>query len=93
MIEYEWDSQKCLINLEKHKADFIDAKFIYESMDKITLSTIRDNETRYMDIAPLNDRLMVLIYVVRNHKIRIISFRKANNPKEIDLYHKTRNND
>ena len=93
MIEYEWDSQKYLINLEKHKADFIDAKFIYENVDKITLSTMRDNEMRYMDIAPLNNRLMVVIYVVRNHKIRIISFRKAHNPKEIDLYNKIRNND
>ena len=47
---------------------------------------------RYMDIAPLNDRLMVLIYVIRNQKIRIVSFRKAHNPKEIDLYNKIRSN-
>ena len=93
MIEYEWDSAKYLLNLEKHKADFIDGKFIYEHECKITLQNMRDGEMRYMDIAPLNDRLMVLIYVVRGGIIRIISFRKAHNPKEIDLYNQTRKDD
>ena len=86
MIEYEWDEAKYLSNLEKHKADFKDARDIYEHKDKITFEHIRDDEMRYMDIAPFKGRLMVLIYVIRNQKIRIISFRKAHNPKEIDLY-------
>jgi uncharacterized DUF497 family protein len=93
MIEYEWDNAKYLLNLEKHKADFIDARFIYEHEHKITLQIMRDNEMRYMDIAPLENRLMVLIYVIRNSTIRIISFRKAHNPKEINLYNQIRNND
>ena len=58
MIEYEWDDAKYLFNLNNHKADFIDAWLIYESEYKITLQVMRDNEMRYMDIAPLNDRLM-----------------------------------
>jgi uncharacterized DUF497 family protein len=91
MIEYEWDEAKYFLNLEKHKADFIDARYIYEHKDKITLSTTRDNEIRYMDIAPFNNRLMVLIYIIRETRIKIISFRKANNPKEINLYDHIKN--
>ena len=93
LIEYEWDTHKYTSNLEKHKADFIDAKFVYENEHKITLQVKRDNEIRYMDIAPFNNRLMVLIYVIRNQRVRIISFRKAHNPKEINLYHQIKGTD
>lgn len=86
MIEYEWDEAKYVSNLEKHKADFKDAGDVYEHKDKITLKDTRYDEVRYMDIAPVFGRLMVLVYVIRNEKVRIISFRKAHKPKEINLY-------
>jgi uncharacterized DUF497 family protein len=49
MIVYEWDENKYFKNLEKHNVDFLDAKFIYECSDKITLSVNQENEIRYME--------------------------------------------
>ncbi|MEN8215305.1 MAG: hypothetical protein ABFS56_02795 [Pseudomonadota bacterium] len=38
-MEYEWDENKRQSNLEKHGLDFVIAYKIYESLEKLTISS------------------------------------------------------
>lgn len=86
MIFYEWDSDKRESNLEKHGFDFFHASLVHEHRDKVTFESNQNDEIRLMDIAPIDGRLCVLIYTLRGQHVRIISFRKAYDPKEIEMY-------
>jgi hypothetical protein len=76
---YEWDEAKREANLKKHGYDFADADSVYENPNKLTLSEIRQGESRLQDIAIVEafGVILALVYVVRGYNIRIISFRKA----------------
>ena len=76
---YEWDEAKRKANLNKHGFDFVDAHFVYESSDKLTLASERKNESRSMDLAlvEIAGVLLALVYVIRADVVRVISFRPA----------------
>jgi uncharacterized DUF497 family protein len=76
---YEWDEAKREANLKKHGYDFADADSVYENPNKLTLSEIRQGESRLQDIAIVEafGVILALVYVIRGYNIRIISFRKA----------------
>jgi uncharacterized DUF497 family protein len=86
MIEYEWDEMKRQLNLAKHGLDFEDAWRVFEAEMKVTMERPLQGEMRYLDFAVVEGRLLALVYTLRNQAIRIISFRKANYPKEVQLY-------
>ena len=90
MVHYDWHSAKCDSNIDKHGLDFIDAPLVYESLEKVTFKAIREDEERYIDIAPVGERLMVLVYTIRNSVVWVISYRKAKIPKEEFMYNKAR---
>ncbi len=92
-MEYEWDEHKQQINLQKHGLDFAIAYKVYESPDKLTLSSDYVGERREIDLAPVGNELLVLtmVYTYRGVKVRVISLRKASR-KERRLYYETRNN-
>lgn len=91
-MQFDWDKNKNLLNIEKHHADFNDAK----SMFNDDLLVIPDNgvdyqEHRYIGFGYVNGRLMNVIYTERLPDIiRIISFRKANS-REQRNYEKYKN--
>ena len=90
-MEYEWDEAKRRRNLRWHGADFADAwAFEWEAM--IEREDRRENygEKRFVAVAPIGDRLHVMVYTRRGDKIRIISLRKANR-KEVRAYEKAKN--
>ena len=89
MIKYDWHDDKRLINIEKHGIDFIRAAEVYESPLKVTLQSPRD-EARLVDIAPVNGRFRVLVYMIRADVVWVISYRKAKLPKEEKIYHLSR---
>ncbi|MGH8528574.1 MAG: BrnT family toxin [Nevskiales bacterium] len=90
-MEYEWDEAKREANLDKHGLDFILAPLIYEADFKLTLPSPRGNETRWVDIAELEDESVVvtMVYALRGEVIRVISLRRANS-KEHRIYVKAK---
>jgi len=81
---YEWDEAKRQSSLEKHGKNFADVRLL--QWDLAFCSTqIVEGEVRILSYVPLNNRLFAVVYTVRGVKLRIISFRKANN-REMDFY-------
>ncbi|HRJ62085.1 MAG TPA: BrnT family toxin [Azospirillaceae bacterium] len=78
-MEFEWDEDKNLKNIAKHKVDFNDAIYLWEScvIEKIDQRNY-GNETRYIAMGEVDGRLFVVVYTWRGAHRRIISARKAN---------------
>ncbi|MEK6745773.1 MAG: BrnT family toxin [Pseudomonadota bacterium] len=87
-MELEFDSRKNTQNIAKHGVSFDDL-VNFEWTGSITTPDDRFDyrEHRSVSYGMLNDRLHVLIWTMRNDKIRPISFRKANK-RERDFYEK-----
>lgn len=88
MMSFEWDENKQLTNLSKHSLNFKDAHLVFAGQT-VTFADDRQsyNEPRYITLGTLQDRIVVIIHTYRNHKIRIISMRKANE-REQRIYQK-----
>jgi len=87
MLEFVWDIDKEKGNISKHGLSFMDAikvfftKFYEERSD-------RYGEPRYLAIAEVENRVLVVVYTIRNNQYRIISARRARkNEKEIYRKH------
>jgi uncharacterized DUF497 family protein len=74
-----FDESKRQANLVKHGLDLADAFLVYNSPDKITLHSPRNDEDRQMDVAlvEIMGVILVLVYVERDKQIRVISLRRA----------------
>lgn len=82
-IEFEWDEQKRLSNLEKHGIDFIAACQIF---DGYTVD-FEDNrydygEDRFIAIGEINGQILTVVYtypddINQGDMIRLISARRA----------------
>lgn len=72
-------------NLEKHGLDLDDAFLVYNSPNKITLHSPRNNEERQMDIAlvEIMGVAWVLVYVEHDQQIRFSSLRRASKQERI----------
>ena len=86
MVHYQWDEAKRQLNLEKHKLDFADAWLVYESEEKISLRSPFPDEPRRIDMAEVEGRVWLLVYVMRDREVRCISFRYAKR-KERKIYY------
>jgi uncharacterized DUF497 family protein len=73
---FEWDEAKRKTNLVKHFIDFQDAKRIFDGpmFEKIES---RHGEERIFAIGLMEDIEIVVIYVMRGRRRRIISARRA----------------
>jgi uncharacterized protein len=76
---YEWDEAKRETNLKKHGLDFVAAHLVYESPNKITYRLRTLPEARFLDVALVEVRgvVLALVYTMRNGNVRFISFRYA----------------
>lgn len=76
---FVWDEKKRNSNLKKHGLDFRDATLVYDNPEKITYRSTRGDEPRWLDlaVAAVHDKLLALIYAVREEDVRVISFRPA----------------
>lgn len=73
---FEWDESKRLANLAKHHIDFQDAKRmfdgpVFERFDR------RHGEDRVFAIGLMEDIEIVVVYVMRGKRRRIIPARRA----------------
>ncbi|MEI6745948.1 MAG: BrnT family toxin [Methylococcaceae bacterium] len=85
-MKYEWDDAKKLSNFEKHGVDFCDAVY-FNWQHALIIEDARNDyaEDRFNAFAPINNRLYVMTYTLRDDVIRVISLRKANK-REVNYY-------
>ena len=77
-IEFEWDEQKRLSNLQKHGIDFIRACQIFDSYTVEFEDNRYDyGEDRYIAVGKISEQILTVVYTYRRDKIRLISARQA----------------
>ncbi|MYC94337.1 MAG: BrnT family toxin [Caldilineaceae bacterium SB0661_bin_32] len=82
--QYEWDENKCRINLKKHRVDF-SAVYDFDWSTASLEVDSRHDEPRFVAIGQIGERLHVIVFTERGNSRRIISLRKAN-PREVKRY-------
>lgn len=86
---FEWDEAKRLINLEKHKIDFEDARELFDGRPVITAASMQIGEDRYLTTGEIGKRFYTVVWTWRGDMIRVISLRRARDAEERayrDLY-------
>ena len=82
IVDYEWDPKKAASNLRKHGVDFADAALVFEDEYAVTIEDDDPDEKRFVSIGmDALARILVVVYMWRGEKIRIISARDAT-PRE-----------
>lgn len=77
---FEWDEDKAITNITKHKVAFEEAKTLFNDPSLLTFPDVdhSEDEMRFINIGiSARGRMLVLIHAERGKKIRIISSRKA----------------
>jgi hypothetical protein len=90
-LTFEWDEKKANENLEKHGTSFDEAKTVFNDPFSVTIYDPDHSidEHRYIDIGlSSKGRLIVVSYIERGEKIRIISSRKATKKEQKDYEEK-----
>ncbi len=86
-LEFEWDPAKAESNLKEHGVSFDDATTVFHDTLSITIADPdhSDSENRFIDIGmSYRMELLVVSYTERNHRIRIISARRATRAERKD---------
>jgi uncharacterized protein len=77
-MEFEWDEEKRLANLNNHGIDFIDVLEVFDG-DIVTIEDDRYSygEQRFVTFGLLQGRVVAIVHTDRGKFVRIISIRKA----------------
>jgi uncharacterized DUF497 family protein len=86
-MKFEWDPNKNLSNLAKHRIDFEAARNLWLDENRVEIWAPRPVEDRGIIIAEYHEKLWTAIFTLRGDVIRIISVRRARR-KEARLYDK-----
>ena len=73
---FEWDESKRQANLAKHHIDFRDAKRVFDGPVFERIDS-RHGEDRIFTVGLMEDIEIVVVYVMRGRRRRIISARRA----------------
>ena len=84
-MQFEWNEQKRLLNLEKHGLDFFHAGDVFDA-PHVVVPSAHDSEPRFLVIGILQGRFVTIVYTMRGATIRIISFRRSRD-EEKQKYH------
>ncbi|MBD2361152.1 BrnT family toxin [Anabaena minutissima FACHB-250] len=78
-IEFEWDENKARSNIEKHGVTFEEAtEIFFDPFYQIGDATTNNEQRDFMLGYSLAQRLLLVVYVERGRRTRIISARPAN---------------
>ena len=80
-MNFEWNDQKRITNLEKHGLDFFDVVEVFDNQH-VVLSSAYDSEPRLLAIGTLQGRFVTVVYTLRSSVVRIISFRRSRNDEK-----------
>jgi uncharacterized protein len=73
-----WDPAKAIVNLKKHRVHFSDAETVLSDSLAMTIEQDVEGERRFVTLgADATGQVLVVVYVYRGEKIRLISARKA----------------
>ncbi|WP_420244609.1 BrnT family toxin [Roseiterribacter gracilis] len=75
-LQFDWDDDKRVLNLEKHKIDFFDAISIFRART-LDRSSNRNAEARVVSIGRMRERVIAVVWTQREGVRRIISARVA----------------
>ena len=84
-MEFEFDSDKSMSNLEKHGINFSDAKQLWRDPKVLIVKARQVTEPRWIAIACIDRKFWSAIFTYRGERIRIISVRRSR-AREIALY-------
>ena len=77
-MNFEWDENKNLSNIEKHGVDFFFAAHAFDGRPIFTYHSPRVDEDRWSSVALLDDaKFYVVIWTWRGERMRIISAYRA----------------
>ncbi|NQV01253.1 MAG: BrnT family toxin [Bacteroidia bacterium] len=88
-LDFEFDPEKSYANKLKHGLEFEEAKELWEDPWRVVIPTRCKDEERWLLIAMLKNNCWIVIYTIRDQKIRIISVRKSRK-NEKEIYHSGR---
>ena len=79
-MEFDWDPRKAEANERKHRVRFEVAVKVFADPCREDFDVTRegDGEARRKVVGRVNDRLLSLVYTVRDDAFRVISARQAN---------------
>ena len=89
MIDFEFDGEKSLSNLNKHGIDFHEAQALWDDPDLLEFPANSDNEPRFLVIGRIATKSWSAIITYRDEKVRLISVRRSRK-KEVELYESER---
>ena len=89
MIDFEFDGEKSLSNLDKHGIDFHEAQALWGDPDLLEFPANSDNEPRFLVIGRIATKSWSAIITYRDEKVRLISVRRSCK-KEVELYESER---
>ena len=77
-VEVEWDGRKAADNVRKHGIDFADAALVFHDSFALTVADNSSSEERFVTIGTDGlRRVLVVVYVWRGDRVRLISARHA----------------
>ncbi len=77
-VEVEWDGRKAAANERKHGIDFADAALVFHDSFALTVADTSSSEERFVTIGTdALRRVLVVVYVWRGARLRLISARHA----------------
>jgi uncharacterized DUF497 family protein len=76
-MEFEFDENKRLKNIEKHGIDFIDADILFGNPRLEAPAKTVDGEQRGLAVGMIDDVYVTAVFTRRGPVIRIISMRRA----------------
>jgi uncharacterized DUF497 family protein len=86
-MNFEWDEDKRLSNLEKHGFDFVGIEILFEGETVTILDDRFDyGEKRFITFGLLDGRVICVAHAETETVIRIISIRKATKNEEINYF-------
>ena len=77
-IEFEWDEEKYAVNLWKHKVRFEEAaEVFFDPENRFGDASIAEENRQYVIGYSLSSRVLLVVFVERAVRLRIISARRA----------------
>lgn len=80
-IEFEWDINKEISNINKHGISFVTAAKLF-LIAHFEMRSDRNGETRYLAMGEVENYLIAVVYTKRSEIYRIISARRASKDEE-----------
>jgi hypothetical protein len=84
-MPFEYDTDKSLLNREKHGIDFDEAQSLWDDENRLEIPAKTVDEPRYLVIGQINGKFWSAVITYRGENTRIISVRRARD-EEMELY-------